>query len=432
MGRPIKKQVLDGIYPSYETFKSFYIDNNHTINECINNFNLSKKQIINLINYFNLHKDSEQSHKNCVDSKIKNKNYPTKDQLISDYYKYHNWESIRIKYNIPDATFKRLRYRLGLKKEINKILENKNLLITYIESFNKKISVQILAESLGVLTSKVYYWCEKHEIMDLLDHNTSNPERILKEKLNNISFKKNRSILKPYEIDLYSSEKKVGIEYNGLYWHSNNFKNKDYHLNKSLLALKNNIYLIHIYEEEFKQDNDRILNFLLNVFTNNILCSVEECEIKEIKNIKDVYNFINRQYRNKFTSFNKINVIYGLYYNNILQNCICFRKKNKDIWEIIIDFPEIDNKIKSSYKKILESFIKKYKPKQIIISNDFNKYNGSLYVNLNFKLNKNIVPNIVYEDKKNNISVYGSGFQNFCLNIDSEKLGEILNDQCLS
>jgi hypothetical protein len=35
------------------------------------------------------------------------------------------------------------------------------------------------------------------------------------------------------EIDIYLPELKLGFEFNGLYWHSNKFKEKNYHLNKT-------------------------------------------------------------------------------------------------------------------------------------------------------------------------------------------------------
>ena len=57
---------------------------------------------------------------------------------------------------------------------------------------------------------------------------------------------KNRKIIKPYEIDFFIPEKNIGIETNGIYWHSSKFKNKNYHLNKTELCMEKNISLIHI------------------------------------------------------------------------------------------------------------------------------------------------------------------------------------------
>lgn len=43
-----------------------------------------------------------------------------------------------------------------------------------------------------------------------------------------------RKVIPPYELDIYIPNKKLAIEYDGLYWHSEaNGKNKQYHLSKT-------------------------------------------------------------------------------------------------------------------------------------------------------------------------------------------------------
>lgn len=51
-----------------------------------------------------------------------------------------------------------------------------------------------------------------------------------------------------FEIDLYLPDYKVGIEFNGYYWHSSIFHDKDYHVRKTEICLKNGIKLIHLWE----------------------------------------------------------------------------------------------------------------------------------------------------------------------------------------
>jgi len=67
---------------------------------------------------------------------------------------------------------------------------------------------------------------------------TSAPEKDIAEFLENICkcdvVKKDRKILKPYELDIYIPAKHLAIEYDGLYWHSDNDgKNKKKHLLKT-------------------------------------------------------------------------------------------------------------------------------------------------------------------------------------------------------
>lgn len=42
-----------------------------------------------------------------------------------------------------------------------------------------------------------------------------------------------RNVLKPAELDIYVPGKKLAIEYDGMYWHSDEFKNASYHVKKT-------------------------------------------------------------------------------------------------------------------------------------------------------------------------------------------------------
>lgn len=94
-----------------------------------------------------------------------------------------------------------------------------------------------------------------------------------------------RTILKPKEIDIYIPELKIGIEYNGLYWHSiENGTDKYSHRNKSLACRKLGIRLIHIFEFEDLDEQIQLLNKLIkgkdefeqNFTKNNLLNSIPE------------------------------------------------------------------------------------------------------------------------------------------------------------
>ncbi len=60
-----------------------------------------------------------------------------------------------------------------------------------------------------------------------------------------------RDILDRYELDIYIPSLKIGIEYNGLYWHREEKKGKYYHLNKLQMCNQKGIKLIQIFEDEY-------------------------------------------------------------------------------------------------------------------------------------------------------------------------------------
>lgn len=102
-----------------------------------------------------------------------------------------------------------------------------------------------------------------------------------------------RTQIKPYEIDVYVPEKKVGIEYHGLYWHSEFKKSRreliDTELNKLEVAKINGIKLIEFFSDEWfnKQEicksmiSHRLGKTKNTVYARN--CFIEQIDAKTAK-----------------------------------------------------------------------------------------------------------------------------------------------------
>lgn len=75
------------------------------------------------------------------------------------------------------------------------------------------------------------------------------------------------------EIDIYIPELKIGIEYCGLYWHSEQgspLRGSDYHYNKMKLAEENGITLITIFEDEWTKRKNQVKNLLRDILCVNV------------------------------------------------------------------------------------------------------------------------------------------------------------------
>ena len=63
-----------------------------------------------------------------------------------------------------------------------------------------------------------------------------------------------RKIIAPREIDIWVPGKKTGIEFDGLYWHSQQLGTPDdYHISKTEECEARGVHLLHIFENEWKQ-----------------------------------------------------------------------------------------------------------------------------------------------------------------------------------
>jgi hypothetical protein len=100
-----------------------------------------------------------------------------------------------------------------------------------------------------------------------------------------------KSLLKGVEIDILVPSKQIGIEYNGLYYHSENGggKNRQYHLSKTKNMINADYRLIHVFEDEWELNKELVLKKIdyilgLNGFLNKVharKCKVGICSPTE-------------------------------------------------------------------------------------------------------------------------------------------------------
>lgn len=84
----------------------------------------------------------------------------------------------------------------------------------------------------------------------------------------NDAVQRERTIISPYELDVYIPSKRIAIEYNDLAWHSEKFKGdavKTYHLMKTNLCKEKEIRLIHFFEDEWLDKKEIVKSMLTEI-----------------------------------------------------------------------------------------------------------------------------------------------------------------------
>jgi hypothetical protein len=194
----------------------------------------------------------------------------------------------------------------------------------------------------------------------------------------NIKFNINdRNTIKPYELDIYIPDKKLAIEYNGIYWHSDKFIDKYYHYEKALICFKKGIKLIQIFEDEWLFRN-KIIKSIINTELNIGLIVNNNYIIKELNNIE-----FNNFYKENSFNYTNCEIMIGLIYENNLVCAAGFNKHN--IYDYECFFCNKLNVI-SCINKLLEYFIKKYQPNSILSSIDGKYLNYNQLFQFGFKL----------------------------------------------
>ena len=138
-----------------------------------------------------------------------------------------------------------------------------------------------------------------------------------------------RSQLSPtnFEIDIFLPQYNVGVEFSGIYHHSELFKSKTDHMMKALLARNNGIRLLNIWSSEWKYRREQVMNMIGSVVGFGEQLYARKCSVMEIS--KDVAtNFINDYHIQQILP-QHISKSVGIFHNEILVGVMSFGKHHR-------------------------------------------------------------------------------------------------------
>ena len=203
-----------------------------------------------------------------------------------------------------------------------------------------------------------------------------------------------------FEIDILLPELNIGIEYNGLYWHSeNNGKSKWYHKQKYLKAKEKNIFLIQIFEDEWLHRKEIVKQRLISkIIKNQKSIGGRKCSIKQIDN-KEANEFLSNQHlQGKGYGSHS----YGLYYDDDLVSVMKFShmskakgyNKNNQVFELNRFASKIP--IAGGASKIFKYFLNDINPQEVISYSDLRWNTGQVYTNIGMVFQGETTPGYWY------------------------------------
>jgi hypothetical protein len=340
---------------------------------------------------------------------------------------------------------------IPVSEEIFNTVNSAILLSDYIDKMTEyggaKPTIKKLAETLGYSLSGMGQKLIKHNLQDKINYlaGESYGELEIMEFLDgyNIKYKHRYTKIGP-EIDIYLEDYDTGIEFNGLYWHCDIYKDKKYHLDKYLYYKDLGIKLIYIYDDEWMGDTSRdiiksIILSACNISVNKTIDYARKLKLVELdhspstlQQIRDFYNENHLQgYRN---SSNHIALLDN---NDNIIECMSFgyayygNKKNKTKYqyELIRHCTKLYHNVVGGKERIFKYFLNNYPydkkyDNYIITYCDIDKFTGKSYVKLGFKFKDHQIQVWVvdehysvrlYRDPKNNAKfkelpkIYGCG-----------------------
>ena len=226
-----------------------------------------------------------------------------------------------------------------------------------------------------------------------------------------VNVKKNdKSLLGGVEIDILLPDKKIGLEYNGLYYHREGMgKDKNYHLNKTKLMNDSGYSLIHVFEDEWISNKELVINKITHLLglSTSISIGGRQCRVDRVdSSVKSDFLYMNHIQGN-----DKSEISYGAYYGDKLIAVMCFTNKrsmngtltNVNEYELSRYATDINYRVVGIAGKLIKRFIRDYNPKKIISFGDRRwVLNGdyNMYTKLGFELTKTYAPEYRYYNPK--------------------------------
>lgn len=182
----------------------------------------------------------------------------------------------------------------------------------------------------------------------------------------------NKTIVNPFEIDIFLPQYNIAIEHDGLYWHSEFSQNKlkDYHLKKTERCEQKGIHLIHIFEDEWVDKKEIVksrISAYLNIRTKTYYA--RKCTVMEI-DYATKSNFLKQ---NHLQGDDISRYYFGMFYKDTLVAVMTFSKPRValGVKKSIEGHYELsrfatDGKVLGGASRLLHYFIMSYNPKKII------------------------------------------------------------------
>lgn len=344
---------------SKDALFTYYEIENHTLSETAGYFNITQLELVRLISLYDIHKSKEAHTAQIKKSKLERHG----DANFNNRAK--NRETCLEKYGVPNVS--------QLDSTLEKMRET-----WAAHGFDHPMHVDEYKQKVMTKLSET----------DRLYNNNSSYNKKFEQLLidNNIEYRK-EVVLGNYRYDFQVRD--ILIEINPFPFHNVTWNpfgkvsiDKNYHQNKSLNALHNNLRCIHVWDWDSYEDIIKLLKPMDRVYARN--CIIREVSVEESK------DFIEANHVQGYTA---APIKLGLYYNKELVSIMTFGnpRYNKTFEYELIRYCSSKHVVGGA-EKIFKHFIKTWSPQSIISYCDFSKFTGKTYEKLGFTKAKEVPP----------------------------------------
>jgi hypothetical protein len=220
--------------------------------------------------------------------------------------------------------------------------------------------------------------------------------------------RRDRTVLKPKELDIYLPGHNLAIEFCGEYWHSHGDveserKNKNNHLNKYVQCTDKGIRLITIFAQEWEERQPQIKRLLRNALNKGKgKVMARKCEVAQVP-MPEARAFFEKYHVQGGAGSG---ACYGLYWAGKLVACMRFTLGGNDrgagaktrTWTLSRYATRIS--VVGGASKLFSKFLAGYKPEQVKSFSDNRYFPGGMYGKLGFSMEEETSPDYVVWSSK--------------------------------
>lgn len=209
----------------------------------------------------------------------------------------------------------------------------------------------------------------------------------------NIQYNTNdRSIIHPFELDIYIPQHNLAIEYCGLYWHSEQKgKDKWYHHNKWKRCMEQGVQLLTVYEDEWQQVQQQVKQKILHLLgiDNRKRIFARKCKIGTVTSTNKKL-FLNS---NHIQGNGPSGINLGLWSDDELVAVMCIQERPEHHY---LTRYATSQHVVGGFSKLLKYFQQHYTWSKLVSFADLRWSSGNLYESTGWVLDQTIVPDYYY------------------------------------
>lgn len=194
------------------------------------------------------------------------------------------------------------------------------------------------------------------------------------------------------ELDIFLPQKMIAFEFNGLFWHSELFKHREYHHDKTEICNNQGITLFHIWEDDWlyrRSIVESVIKNKLGLTENKIYA--RKCQLSIMEDKKIVEQFLRENHIQGSTIFSTAVV---LSFENQPVSVMTFVKR-KNQWELNRFCSKTECHVVGAASRLLNYFCNNFS-KDIYTFSDNSYSTGNLYKMIGFEVESYLKPDYYY------------------------------------